>query len=501
MNSLRVFSAVAVVVGVGSSVFGQILSEQLNQLDIYNGIPTENTVWGKYRVEVTPGAELSFINVVASDQWIVRNLPVPLIEDAAGSLMLETAVDLGAFGWTEGMNLTGTSVTLQTSLGLEPWSAIRDIGSLVPVTIGNDFLNAVGRAVGDTVGGPGTVPELGTWDLSGWPDVDFQFRFNMPNVQQGPNECGPGSAANSLEWLRSEYTGDQVPLDDTLNERLDDLSGRMHTDHRKNGGVSDANFLDGKLAYLDDDVDVNLLVKFMGIGLGNADRKVGSTVADAQGTLPTLDFILDEINHGEDVEIAMTFYRPERFTDSNGNGKYDAGEPFTDENGNGTWDEEIANGGHWITAAGKLVIGGYAGIWFVEDSKQGEAFIDANGNGEWDPEESYDDVNGNGVHDEGEPFDDVDGDGAWDPSELAWDDNGNGFYDPYDDVGTGVWGFSPLEMRPDGFLTLSRYPSRNRIDFVVSESIPEPSVVGLSGSFLAFLTLLWRRRPLPPPCS
>jgi hypothetical protein len=37
--------------------------------------------------------------------------------------------------------------------------------------------------------------------------------------------------------------------------------------------------------------------------------------------------------------------KPEPFTDSNGNGTFDAGEPFSDINGNGTWDADMGAAG------------------------------------------------------------------------------------------------------------------------------------------------------------
>jgi Flp pilus assembly protein TadG len=37
--------------------------------------------------------------------------------------------------------------------------------------------------------------------------------------------------------------------------------------------------------------------------------------------------------------------KPEGFTDQNGNGTWDSGEPFTDVNGNGTWDADIGAAG------------------------------------------------------------------------------------------------------------------------------------------------------------
>ncbi|MDH3240081.1 MAG: pilus assembly protein [Alphaproteobacteria bacterium] len=37
--------------------------------------------------------------------------------------------------------------------------------------------------------------------------------------------------------------------------------------------------------------------------------------------------------------------KPEPYTDTNGNGSYDAGEPYTDVNGNGKWDEDVGISG------------------------------------------------------------------------------------------------------------------------------------------------------------
>lgn len=45
---------------------------------------------------------------------------------------------------------------------------------------------------------------------------------------------------------------------------------------------------------------------------------------------------------------------PEPFTDSNGNGSYDAGEPFTDVNGNGQWDSDMGAAG--LGGPGDIVV-------------------------------------------------------------------------------------------------------------------------------------------------
>jgi Flp pilus assembly protein TadG len=46
--------------------------------------------------------------------------------------------------------------------------------------------------------------------------------------------------------------------------------------------------------------------------------------------------------------------QPEPYTDSNGNGHYDAGEPFTDVNGNGQWDPDMGAAG--LGGPGDIVV-------------------------------------------------------------------------------------------------------------------------------------------------
>lgn len=68
----------------------------------------------------------------------------------------------------------------------------------------------------------------------------------------------------------------------------------------------------------------------------------------------------------------------EPYTDTNGNGSWDAGEPFTDLNSDGSW---TAN----LTLHAALYPAG-----------EGEPYTDTNDNGSWDPGEGYTDVNGDG---------------------------------------------------------------------------------------------------------
>ena len=80
----------------------------------------------------------------------------------------------------------------------------------------------------------------------------------------------------------------------------------------------------------------------------------------------------------------------ETFTDTNGNGKWDAQEPSTDKNNNGILDPA-------------------------------ETFTDTNGNGNWDAAEPFVDANNNGTWNTGETFTDLNGNGQWDAAEPLVD--------------------------------------------------------------------------------
>jgi hypothetical protein len=170
---------------------------------------------------------------------------------------------------------------------------------------------------------------------------------------------------------------------------------------------------------------------------------------------------IEEAADGYDVDHTLATcpakLRPaEPYTDWNGNGQYDEGEPFTDvaatnrkgATGNGVWDGDVAlepiviraNAGDCIevTLRNKLLErattrdygyvvfdlhgepvfeepfesleeGGTDELLYADTNENGvydmaELFTDANGNSAYDAGEEFVDANGNGVYDHGDPF-------------------------------------------------------------------------------------------------
>ena len=137
------------------------------------------------------------------------------------------------------------------------------------------------------------------------------------------------------------------------------------------------------------------------------------------------------------LSILVVTKGEETFSDINGNGVYDAGEPFEDSRGepyldindNGIYDDkeefdDLVPDGTWTP-----------GEPFY-DKGRGEPFFDANSNGLRDATEPFTDIDGDLIYDAaGDAFYDADGDGVRDATEAFKDTNGiagfqsGGFYD------------------------------------------------------------------------
>jgi outer membrane receptor protein involved in Fe transport len=82
----------------------------------------------------------------------------------------------------------------------------------------------------------------------------------------------------------------------------------------------------------------------------------------------------------------------EEYTDQDGNHAYTPGEPFTDSNGNGQWDADYVSNTRDVDHYGYDALG--------NKLDGGDSFQDLNGNGSYDPGEPFTDKNGNGIYDD-----------------------------------------------------------------------------------------------------
>lgn len=354
--------------------------------------------WGDFSVDVTPGASIEYINVLANtggaDQWIVRNLPtIPSSADPS-TQRFSTSFDLGLLGVARGVDIV--TLDYRVTVDAVPRTSAPPAGAMTTVGVGTLLIDAQGREGGDSpLEEPGAPPDLSTLDFT-FGGLTFGWHLDVPNIDLDDatnpgdrNGCGPAAAANSLKWLGAP---------DPLRTIFEDISDDMGRGFRQ--GVTDPQFLNGKLKYINDE-GLGLVVKFQDEQLGGANYTTPDGTARGRGTVPTFDFIRNELDAGEDVELGMTFYRCSECVQDGNDDLFldiDAGNPCTmssqcdaivpgDMLGlcRAVGDEcELDDdcpalsecrpaGGHWVTVTGSLDIGFAQGIWTKDDGRQAAA--------------------------------------------------------------------------------------------------------------------------------
>lgn len=118
--------------------------------------------------------------------------------------------------------------------------------------------------------------------IGGLPDV---FRGDVPDINQGENECVPTSVANSLMWLADHYGfADRIPgSGDIINELKKDFNWNQY-------GVDMVNYLPGIKKFAEDH---NLPIQSYQVGQ-NYDTNIVTKMAD-------------ELNKGNLVQMVMEY--------------------------------------------------------------------------------------------------------------------------------------------------------------------------------------------------
>lgn len=248
------------------------------------------------------GISQGYINIAdASGNWVVRNLPV--FDSASfGYGSISTSFDLGT---ANGSNVTSVlasvdfSAAPSLSFGGAPQAAftVTDAGFAVGgfgATAAPRYLAApTPQAVNFTAG--------------------FLTRSVIQNghlnLQAANNQCAPMAVANSLQWLKTSQ-GVAVPDthkvglkgDDSLVGKLDGTMNRDVTSRALGSGLDALPILSGKLDYLKTANLGSLIVKHQGL-LGGGDVTSSGLSSKGMGTAIDPQFIFDELQHGEDVEL------------------------------------------------------------------------------------------------------------------------------------------------------------------------------------------------------
>lgn len=174
---------------------------------------------------------------------------------------------------------------------------------------------------------------------------DLVWQHGHVNIEQDVNQCGPAAVANSLQWLENDQ-GIDVPHEHRPGIRDSSLVGELDKamQRQPHQTVSDANALRGKIKYVDDNnLTDTLKLKHKNrkgtTFVANDTVKVGNTmsVANTDTALSLIDWILQELKDGEDVELGIG------------------------------WD---GGGGHWVDLIGGGYVDGVPWFAWVHDANQ-----------------------------------------------------------------------------------------------------------------------------------
>ena len=331
---------------------GQGLTFQQVAFDYVGLSPVPYSQYGEVFVNYSAlpaGDSSGYINVVLQNGgWAVQNLPVA---SSSGYPGLGQYFNLGAAA--NGSPISGLSAFAEFTTN--PLSSAPS-GSFQTYDSGNGnfaqavVTNAQGRGADRSVNPGPPSPNGATIFGSGANSLTFQPGHT--NVEQDVNQCGPGSVANSFDYLRTRY-GVPIPNNQTntpgiagnpatsLVAQLDTAMGRA-----QGQTVSDNNFLNGKLTYLANNKITDLRIDFeTGAGGGGtlpaANVQAGGLTAMYDGAV-TGKWITGELQAGEDVELGLGF---------------------------------AGGGGHWIDMIGGGTILGVPWVAYIQDANQG---FDAN---------------------------------------------------------------------------------------------------------------------------
>lgn len=252
------------------------------------------------------GLSSGYVNVTdPQGNWLVQNLPV-FPSSTFDSPSISTRLPLPT---TDGNRLLTTDLHIDYSP--DPVATFAG-GPNSNFAIGSS-LNAIGGVEADISGYRGNlIPSTVNFNPGGANSVVYQPRH--PNVQAAQNQCAPMAVANSLQWLENE-TGINVPQDhvkglkgdNSLVGKLDTAMNRNVVSRTSGSGLSYTNILNGKLDYVaGNNLSSSVTTKHQGI-MGGADVTSSGVTSTAKGDTVTLDFILAELAHGEDVELIFVY--------------------------------------------------------------------------------------------------------------------------------------------------------------------------------------------------
>ncbi len=249
-----------------------------------------------------------YLNVATDAGWVVQNLPV-----LSGFPYPSISSNFG-LGSTVGDDVTSLTATVDFSAA--PVTAFAPAPSTV-FAVGDVGYDAQGKGAAVPAAPPAPVaPAAGVvaFQLGGLVQVVAQPNHTL--VQTAHNQCGPAAVASSLQYLEDTF-GVSVPHDhvsgllgvpaNSLVGQLDTAMGRAATSRADGDAVLDLVYVEGKLSYLDNNGLEGLIVKHQDDEFGDMNVTVAGVTSHGRGKVPTAEFIIQELLHGEDVEMGFSY--------------------------------------------------------------------------------------------------------------------------------------------------------------------------------------------------
>jgi hypothetical protein len=277
-----------------------------------------DTNWGDLEFTVIPDNDFNdyYLNLtIRYDQngpahWVIANMGIPASSDITtpftGSRFFSLA-DL-----VESGNPL-LSLEYQIQLSTEQLENPPSGGSFTPVVVRDGLYNP-GSGAGEGGGlpftplpGPPPVPRPPT------PPVEpakktKPFRVDVPDVVEDINECGPASVTRSLLWLHNNKA---INLGDKADPNKLKQEFKLASNWTRDDGVpSYKDFLNGKIKVTKGLKVVNKVMvrRPSSVPAGDYNTPDGKVVN--RGDNPTFQFIRNEIDANEDIEICVGWLDP-----------------------------------------------------------------------------------------------------------------------------------------------------------------------------------------------
>ncbi|MCX7718738.1 MAG: hypothetical protein N2111_10120 [Candidatus Sumerlaeaceae bacterium] len=292
--------------GTNPAVAATVSGISVHQTDFVGGMspPVLASEWGDVDLFFHPGSDpfWGYFQMVVSTGgppiWAIRNMPVPANADLTEPVTISRFFDLGVPRGTPLTTiLVGFTVT-PTTIDAPP-VVFLDTVAVTP----RPYTVSLGVAEGGTSApiNPGAAPVPDPVTTPGLVVGTKILHADVPDVEEGINECGPGAYTRSLLWLKNR--GD-IPLTKTTDTLMNELKTSSSW-NAVDGIPTYADSLKAKLA-ITKNLDMNN--KFMvrrpsSVPAGDYETSDGKAIN--KGDDPTFEFIKKELAANEDVEIIV----------------------------------------------------------------------------------------------------------------------------------------------------------------------------------------------------